>query len=403
MINKNIVNYEKLKTILEALWNRTKDKFIEDIVYEVDTNELSKTKNGTKEVVIDHVVERWGDLEHTLHPKNKNIFDKDTQVTDNKYYFVGVGFVNDQNWCMAAIPCSGGEQFTIVKMSNHDSKHFAFLDEIGSLIGELSTPIQTTVNGKAVYKITIPSDLTDVAYFTVNMHKQTVTQDQVMVFSGHLEDNEIPNVYYPYLGDLDVEIDGDKVGIRFNNDSTSLTSTTVVGAIKELDGKITNAGTGGAVTSVNGQQGVVNLNGTHISALMGGSTKPVQEHLQKLNSDLTIAFDNINRVRNDLTSTTNNHNGRITALERKVPTVQVGDIIQTFKNSGDSYTVGGVTYLYIGKTRTVQSAAYPELPSALGITGTVSAFQLPVMGDSNVIYDNGRTAVRKNYIAAKIN
>lgn len=248
MINKNIVNYEKLKTILEALWNKTKDKFIEDIVYEVDTNELSKTKNGTKEVVIDHVVERWGDLEHTLHPKNKNIFDKDTQVTDNKYYFVGVGFVNDQNWCMAAIPCSGGEQFTIVKMSNHDSKHFAFLDEIGSLVGELSTPIQTTVNGKAVYKITIPSDLTDVAYFTVNMHKQTVTQDQVMVFSGHLEDNEIPNVYYPYLGDLDVEIDGDKVGIRFDKDSTFLQSDTVVEAIKELDNKVAKLG---SVTSNN--------------------------------------------------------------------------------------------------------------------------------------------------------
>lgn len=373
-MNNNIVTYLKMKEILQFLWGKIKGNF----------------------------VEHWGDLKYTTGHKYENLLNYDNIIDGKWFPNENDGTISDNpNWSVYHVPVSRNEEYTLLRRFS-DSGRFVFFNAQRGVEQVVELNRNNLVNGWHRNYIRVP-DNANISYmaFCFQTYSSGVnSRGRIMLLKESNVREELD--FIPYLPGEKVIIDGDKVAINFNNSSTGLASSNLVNAVKELDDRITNVGTGGSVTSVNGQQGVVNLNGTHINALMGGSTKPVQEHLQKLNSDLTIAFDNITRVRNDLTNTTNNHNGRITALERKVPTVQVGDIIQTFKNSGDSYTVGGVTYLYIGKTRTVQSATYPELPSALGITGTVSAFQLPVMNDVNVIFDNGRNTSRKHYIVAKI-
>ena len=71
-----LITYNQLKEVLTDFKTKIKATFVEDITYNVITNKLSKTKNGNTEVVIDHVVENWGDLEHTKYAPIQNIFDK---------------------------------------------------------------------------------------------------------------------------------------------------------------------------------------------------------------------------------------------------------------------------------------------------------------------------------------
>lgn len=251
---------------------------------------------------------------------------------------------------------------------------------------------QGKIHGRSYleYKPTNPN----VTHISMNFNLGFVgVEEEAMVWDASVEPHE------PYIPGTQsfkesVILNGDKVFIQFNNGGTSLQSSNLVGAIKELDGKVTNAGAG-VVRSVNNQnpnpQGSVTLDGTHISANVGGSNTTVQDHLTNINTTL-----------NSTITTVNNHDRRIARLETKHPTAQVGDIISTFQDSGDKYSVGGVTYLYIGQQRTIQSALYPQLATALGISGATN-YQLPVISDVNYTFDHGvRQRKRKCYIVANV-
>lgn len=251
---------------------------------------------------------------------------------------------------------------------------------------------QGKIHGRSYleYKPTNPN----VTHISMNFNLGFVgVEEEAMVWDASVEPHE------PYIPGTQsfkesVILNGDKVFIQFNNGGTSLQSSNLVGAIKELDGKVTNAGAG-VVRSVNNQnpnpQGSVTLDGTHINANVGGSNTTVQDHLTNINTTL-----------NSTITTVNNHDRRIARLETKHPTAQVGDIISTFQDSGDKYSVGGVTYLYIGQQRTIQSALYPQLATALGISGATN-YQLPVISDVNYTFDHGvRQRKRKYYIVANV-
>lgn len=150
----------------------------------------------------------------------------------------------------------------------------------------------------------------------------------------------------------------------------------------------------GTIRELNGLRPLANgqltINAGQINGFDGNTAGTVQSLLTNIRSELT-----------NTTARSNSNDNRISVLERKVPTVRLGDIVTTFNNTGSDYTVGGVTYLYIGTKKTVQSSAYPGLSTALGI-GTVNNFELPVMPDTTVTFDNGRRILRKHYMVAKI-
>lgn len=235
-----LISYNQLKEVLTDFKTKIKATFVEDITYNAITNKLSKTKNGNTEVVVDHVVENWGDLEHTKYAPIKNLFNKDTQVEENKKYtFVSNGGeIHQENNCrIARIPCKAGDKFTVVKGARHDSKQMGVFNSSNRHI-QAMTVNEKDVKGKQVYKVTISSTLVDAHHFVFNMYNQYVSPDEVMVFEGHLTDDQIPSKYYPNLGNYTTVIDGDKVAMQFDSQNITLTSNTVVDAIKEISREI---------------------------------------------------------------------------------------------------------------------------------------------------------------------
>ena len=132
-----LISYNQLKEVLTDFKTKIQAKFVEDIAYDVITNKLSKTKNGNTEVVVDHVVENWGDLEHTKYAKIKNIFDKNN-IQDNKYFTVvtgGGGEIRDGSNCVVGfVSCSAGEEFTIIKGKTPGVKKIKYLNQFELLL-----------------------------------------------------------------------------------------------------------------------------------------------------------------------------------------------------------------------------------------------------------------------------
>lgn len=167
-------------------------------------------------------------------------------------------------------------------------------------------------------------------------------------------------------------------------------SQTVKQEIDTLKGRVDNC-----VTMVNGQapiNGEVTVNAGQIRAAVNGVVNNVQHYLNVISDGLktvnTMAISNRNKI---------------TTLEAKKPPVQAGDIITTFKNNGEVYTVGGVTYLYCGVRKVVTRNNYPQLADALGLASSVNNFEYPYFADTQHTYDNGqRTGTKRTYICAKV-
>lgn len=175
------------------------------------------------------------------------------------------------------------------------------------------------------------------------------------------------------------------------NNSNGIDFTRADGTTKTVNIPNTGGGTAG-VTSVNGKQGVVVLDGTHINATVGNDNRSIQDHLTTIDNRLNTV--NTRSITND---------NRLTKLENKVPNIQVGDIISTYNTTmGDVYTAGNATFLYCGSDMTVSVNTYPQLATALGIK-TTGNFKFPVVQDITHKYDHGvRNARRRHYICAKI-
>ena len=342
----------------------------------------------------ENFVEHWGDLKYTTGYKYDNLLNYDSRVQGKFFPTQNSGDVqNNTFWSIFHYPVRPNEEYTVLRRYE-DSGRFVFYNAQGGVEQVLELNRSNLVNGWHRNYVQVPNN-SNIAHmaFCFQTYSDTVnSKGRIMLLKASNVREELDSI--PYLPNEKVIIDGDKVFIQFNNSGTSLQSNNLVGAVKELNGKITNAG-GGTVNSVNNQnpnpQGNVTLDGTHINANVNGSNATVQNHLTNINTTL-----------NSTRTTVNDNANRLTKLETKVPTVKVGDIISTFQDSGSQYTVGGVTYLYIGQTRTIQHVLYPQLASALGISGATN-YQLPVISDTNYTFDNGaRRRNRKYYIVANV-
>ena len=66
----------QFEKVIAALWDRVKEKFVEDVAFDDVTKKLKKTKNGQDEEITS-VITQWGDLDYTIEHKIANIFNKD--------------------------------------------------------------------------------------------------------------------------------------------------------------------------------------------------------------------------------------------------------------------------------------------------------------------------------------
>ena len=237
-----LISYNQLKEVLTDFKTKIQAKFVEDITFDdsidVATNKykntIKQTKNNQETVVINHVVEDWGDLEHTKYSPIQNIFDKNNTEQDKHYTPIAgqIGTILDNtDYVVGYVPCLAGEQFTIIKGATHDSRQAGVFNSQRQCIHNMNLSYRT-VKGKQVYNVEIPANLADAAFFAFNMHKVHTNPNDVMVFKGILSDDEIPNEYYPNLGNYTTVIDADKVAMQFDNSLTSLQSNTLVNAVK---------------------------------------------------------------------------------------------------------------------------------------------------------------------------
>lgn len=266
--NVDGVTANNVQTAIEEV-NR---KFVSNVSYDATDRSLKQTKDNQESTLVTGIVTKWGDLEHTTQSTTlKNIFDKTTQVEDNKQYYFG-SIRDNQEWKIIKVPCSVGKEYTITKGIKHDSQQFGVYDSNGTLIHNGSTTSNKLINGRMTYKLTIPVTATDATYFVTSLFKVDSNENDVMVFEGNLTDDEIPVDYIPFMDGASVLVDSNEVALTFDKTGTSLISVTVHSAIKELDKKIVNAG-GGTVTSVNGvnpnPQGNVTVGITDITGLQG--------------------------------------------------------------------------------------------------------------------------------------
>lgn len=265
-----IVKYTQFKNVVDALWNKIKINFITEVEYDSNNKKLKYTKNGVEQEIT-KIVTEWQDLEHTTQSSIKNIFDKNTQVEEDKIYSFN-SISPDTNWKIIKIPCKAGDEFTIIKSANNDSSQIGIYDENKTHLRRIDAT-HTQENGKRVYRLTIPNDLQNASYFVNSMHNDTTNINEVMVFKENVVSNNIPTNYVPFSDGATVFIDSSEVALSFDGTGTSLSSATIHSAIKELDGKVGNAGGGGTVTSVNNQnpdpQGNVTIGIADIQGLQG--------------------------------------------------------------------------------------------------------------------------------------
>ena len=266
------------------------EKFVSDVIYDEPTRTLKQTKNGQETDVVTGIVTKWGDLEYTTQSRLKNVFDKNTQVEDNKrFYFDHIE--ENPNWKIAKIPCQAGDEFTIIKNVDNDSSQIGLFD-VGDVFIQKDSATHKLVNGRRVYRLAIPNNVHNVSYFVVSMQNGVTNVDEVMIFSGNVADSNIPTNYIPFADGASVIIDSNEVALSFDKTGTSLTSVTVHSAIKELDKKVVNTGTVKRVNSQNpNSQGEVTVNAEHINyddALTNLRANNVQDAIKKLKEDMAL-------------------------------------------------------------------------------------------------------------------
>ena len=195
-------------------------------------------------------------------------------------------------------------------------------------------------------------------------------QKFIEINTGYPVVKKVNNVLPSNTGELSIN------GTQINVDG-QVTSPTIAEEFKKY------------VKSVNGEtpraDGNVTIYARQISGTYNQSGGTVQSHLDT--------------IKNSIDSASN----RIATLERKVPPIRVGELIQTFAYNGDSYSQGGVEYVWLGKQNNlVQRAKYPALFDAFGLASGINAFNLPHIADQSVQFDYGKSRYRKTYIVAKI-
>lgn len=260
IINSDHISYNNQASNLQS--NNVKDaidelnrKFVSNIRYESADRSLHQTIDGSDTKIVDGIVTKWGDLEHVTQSRLKNIFDKNTQVEENKRYFFDHIEVNP-DWKIAKIPCQAGDEFTVIKSVDNDSSQMG-LFEAGDINIQNINANHKSVKGRRVYHFTIPSSATNAAYFVISMKNDVTNIDEVMVFKENVVDGDIPTNYIPFSDGASVIINSNEVALTFDKTGTSLSSATIHSAIKELDRKIIT--TTGSVASINGQNGAITL------------------------------------------------------------------------------------------------------------------------------------------------
>ena len=262
-----IIKLPHLQEVILDLVDKIKLRFNQTVVavdFNENTNIVTVSKGDgqtTTEFSLNKFVDEWGDLDCVTEYPYANLFDYTERMDDKKYEPDG-SVITDTGTSSVIIEILGGNEYSIFRQHN-DNHNIVFYDATDQFISAdtAHAPASGSWHKKVV---NAPANATKMA---VNFRKNGQNSHLIMVIKGDVI-NEV-TTHIPYLDGGRILI-GDCVTLSFDNNGTTLSSTTHESAIKELDNKVTTLA-GGSVTSVNGErpdnQGNVTIDIQHIANL----------------------------------------------------------------------------------------------------------------------------------------
>ncbi len=252
-VNSEHINYDSqtsglIATTVQDAIDELNRKFVSDVRYESADRSLHRTIDGQEQELVSGLVTRWTDLDHVQEYTHTNVLDYSKAIPNKAIDDNGEHIDASVGWGIVEFPVTANEDYTIVRQRNDNLKiRFENIDgDLIEFILENNMPIH---GGWHRYIFTAPPGSTK-AILEVKL-SQTNEKD-TMIFSGDKTTLPIDiNNPIPFADGQLIQV-GSEVSLKFDNSNSTLKSTTVNSAIKELNDKIANAGSG-TVTSVNGQ------------------------------------------------------------------------------------------------------------------------------------------------------
>ena len=261
-------------------------KFVSNVRYEPTDRSLKQTKSNQETNIVTGIVTQWRDLDYVKQFTNTNILDY-SKVQKNTKLDNSFEYQNDPTgeWGVVAFPVTGGEQYTLLRQRQYHVR-IRFEDDRGTKVDRVDSPAPANKNWhRCVFNAPVGA--------TKGILEVRVIQDNekdIMILAGDQTGLTVDvNNPIPFLDNKFLQI-GTEMSYAFDNSNSNLNSTTVESAIKELDGKVTNAGT---VKTVNNQQ-----------ADVAGNVIINSEHIRYDNTTSHLVADNvkaaIDELKNDI-------------------------------------------------------------------------------------------------------
>ena len=233
---------------VKAAIDELNGKFVSNVRYDATDRSLKQTKGGNETNIVTGVVTQWKDLSHVGEYPAINVLDYSkreenvafaTGQTGNKIDKVGSGLVT--------FPIDDAQEYTILRQRSYNFR-IRLDDEHGTML-QFMDIAPTNVHSWNRTKLTPPSGTKTATLELLTSHDH---EPKTMVLIGdHMSLYRDIDDPIPFADGNLIQI-GSEVSHKFDNSNSNIKSTTVESAIKELDSKIVNAGTG-TVTKVNGQ------------------------------------------------------------------------------------------------------------------------------------------------------
>ena len=214
-----------------------------------DILKFTHLDNTVTEVPLDDFVKEWKDLDYVEQHDEVNLLEYNKKITGYSYRGNGDAWIQDQDWSTAFVDIEEGKVYTVFR-KNQDSNRFIYTNNDGAKMDAVTVNSNWDSSGFNGRSFTVPTGKGITRVAIMFQHDLNGIED-IMVFEG-----EIRNIagFIPFADKQVIQI-GKEISYAFDNEGTDLKSTTISSVIKELNGKIANAG-GGTVTSVNTVQPV---------------------------------------------------------------------------------------------------------------------------------------------------
>lgn len=225
MPNNNIVNFQRLKEVLEDLWNKAKGKFVTNITYELPDRKLVQEKNGVTNDIVSGLVSRWEHLEHVKEYDIVNVLDITKAQAGKGLSTNGDIIASSKTTGIVEFNVIPDETYTILRQRAWAAKiRFELSD------GNISSiDAGTTIsNGYHRHTFSVPSN-TVKAFYELQLDHPNIHEE--MILQGNHMQTNIAN-YIPYADEKLIQVSN--VSLSFDNSDTKIKSTTVESAIKEL-------------------------------------------------------------------------------------------------------------------------------------------------------------------------